>query len=104
MDFIPRTHNPANCPELHPIEQYWVIIKTKLCKKFREVKSSTDFKKKWDKTTTEYRSHLVQNLMAPIKRKIRKLYCTKENYYFLLIFVVDFKSFQLKKNQLCSSF
>ena len=35
-----------NCPELHPIERYWAIIKGKLRFNVKEAKNIQDFKNK----------------------------------------------------------
>ena len=27
MEYVPKVHNPANCPELRPIEDFWAELK-----------------------------------------------------------------------------
>lgn len=72
VDVIPKDMNPPNCPDLRPIEKYWAIMKQKLKKKGRVIKSVTNMAVKWNKVAAEVTRKDVQRLMKSIKKNTRK--------------------------------
>ena len=76
VEFVQKDENPANAPELRPIERYWALTKRKLRKSARPAKNLTDLKKKWISATRSVTKTVVQNLMKGVKRKIRQKFKT----------------------------
>lgn len=71
VNYVPKTYNPPNCPELRPIERYWAIMKSKLRKTTKEAKDIVDFKKKWVKTTKLVPDTSVRAMMRAVRSKVR---------------------------------
>ena len=46
IEFLPKDMNSANAPKLHPIEDFWGILKQKVYEKGWSAKSIDQFKKK----------------------------------------------------------
>ena len=72
VNIVPREANPANCPELRPIEKYWAIVKRKLRKSQKVGKTTKSFKKMWDKASESVTESVVQKLMSDLKTKVGK--------------------------------
>jgi hypothetical protein len=72
INFVPVHLNPPNCPELRPIEKYWKIMKSKLKKSGKTVKTEKELLKSWKNVAEKYDNTSVQGLMSGIKSKVRK--------------------------------
>lgn len=79
VNVVPRTANPANCPELRPIERYWALMKRDLSKIKQDAKNQADFKKIWNKAAKKITETTVQNLMSGVKRKVRDFYMNNKS-------------------------
>ena len=71
---MPKNMNPANVPQLRPIEKYWALMKQKLRKSGRSTSDIDQFKKLYSATSRKMTKSAVQTLMAGVKTKLRK-YC-----------------------------
>lgn len=76
--YVPRDFNPANCPEIRPIERYWAIVKRHFKKSRKEAKSIDRFKVLWRDATGNVDEKTVQTLMEGIKRKTRLIFHGEE--------------------------
>jgi transposase len=72
IDYIVKTMNPPNCPDLRPIELYWAIIKKKLFKNGGSAETIEKMRQKWRKYAGEVDEATVQKLMGSIKTKTRR--------------------------------
>lgn len=72
VQFVEKTLNPPNCPEIRPIEKFWALIKAKLRKSFKPAESLEKFKKDWKKACETFDISAVQSLMRNIKKKVRE--------------------------------
>jgi transposase len=73
INIVPKEMNPANSPELRPIEEYWSIVKRNLKDTGLVVKTQEEFKRKWLWASTKVNSDLVQRLMSRVRGKVRSL-------------------------------
>lgn len=73
VDFVPKTFNPPNCPQIRPIERFWALMKARLRKHTKPTDNVEQFKKDWIRTCKTFNTLAVQRLMKNIKSKVRKL-------------------------------
>lgn len=78
VKFVPRDSNPANCPEIRPVEIYWALLKGKFRKSRKKANSIEHFKVLWKKAADSVSETTVQNLMRSIKKKTRLIFHGKE--------------------------
>jgi len=71
VSYVAKDMNPPNVPELRPIERYWSVLNEKLRNDGRITKSDADFSRILRKVSGQIERQLLQNLMNPIKRKLR---------------------------------
>lgn len=72
IDYVPKDMNPANVPQIRPIEKYWAIMKQKLRKEGRTTESITEFRRLYNKTSKKFTKTDVQELMKGVRIKLRK--------------------------------
>lgn len=77
IEYVDKTLNPPNCPELRPIEKYWAYVKQKLLKHKSNATSVDNFKRKWNEASKLITNSDVQVLMAGVKRKLRNFWMNK---------------------------
>lgn len=87
VDFIEKSVNPPNCPDFRPIEKFWAIIKRKLKKCGRTIKTPSDLEKWWKKMADKVDSTTVQEMMGGIQRKVRKFIRKADEYFFFVFFL-----------------
>lgn len=78
VDVVPKDMNPPNCPEFHPIEQYWADIKGKMKKTGVIVKNDKDMTARFNKAAAEITQAHVRDMMGSIKGKVRNFIHTGE--------------------------
>ena len=72
IDVIEKRINPPNCPQFRSLERYWTIVKRKLKKCGKSIKTSSDMAKWWKKMADTVDDATVQKLMVGIRRKVRE--------------------------------
>jgi len=74
VNLVPRECNPANCPELRPIERYWALIKRELKEMNVEAANIKDFREKWRIASKKIKESSIIALMGGIEEKL-KAFC-----------------------------
>lgn len=74
IDFIQKSMNPPNCPQLRPIERYWAFVKRNLSKTKTAAGTIDEFKKMWRSSAHKVTKDGVQKLMRRILAKVRLFY------------------------------
>ena len=72
VDFFGKHCSLPNCPELHPIERYWAIVKGKLRFNVKEAKN-IQAKNKRIRATKKVQPKTVKRLMLSVKCKVCEL-------------------------------
>lgn len=78
INFVKKTMNPPNCPELRGIERFWAIVKRRLLKNGASMTSIEKLKKRWDLEVKKAGPELVRRVMGGINGKFRKFIRTRE--------------------------
>ena len=71
---VPKEVNPPNCPELRPIEQYWVLMKRELSQYEQQATTIEKFRKSRTKAAKSVAEQSAQTLMAGVNSKDRSLF------------------------------
>ena len=66
--------NPANVPQLRPIESFWASIKRELRKKDNIAAGINQFHQIWGVVSRNFMKTVVQKFMRNVRTKLRK-YC-----------------------------
>ena len=74
VDFVPKNMNPANVPQLRPIESFWANMKRELRKKDKIAADINQFRQIWGVASRKFMKTVVQNFMRNVRTKLRK-YC-----------------------------
>jgi len=69
---VPKEANPPNCPELRPIERYWVLVKRKLKETKSGAKDIIHFRDKWKVAANKVPEATIKALMAGMSEKLTK--------------------------------
>lgn len=73
IEFVEKSMNPPNCPELRPIERYWAIMKSKLSGESRFCRTAPAMLKYWNRHCSTITIADVQTLMRGVKSKVRQM-------------------------------
>lgn len=73
IDFVEKKVNPANVPEVRPIEDFWAILKRKVYAKGWEAKSHQQLKNRIRYCLRNIDASAVQRLAQKAKARIRKV-------------------------------
>lgn len=71
VQFVAKSCNPPNTPELRPIERYWALVKAVLRKEGKHATCIKNFKKLWVNGSKKVNEEILQNLMRRVKAKVR---------------------------------
>lgn len=74
IEYVKKSCNPPNCPELRPIERFWAQIKRILQKSGSAVSTMPNLKHRWDIEVKKAGSGLVRNLMGHVQGKVRNFF------------------------------
>ena len=72
VNFVAKSANPPNSPELRPIEQFWALVKQKLMKTGKTANNKKDFIRMWKNAASKIDSQIVKTMMEGVKRKVRE--------------------------------
>lgn len=72
VDFLPKDMNPANVPQLRPIEKYWAKMKRKMQTNGKCASDIEEFRRQYAASSRKYDGKAVQALMRGVKGKLRK--------------------------------
>lgn len=78
VSVIPKYMNPPNCPQLHPIELYWAIVKRKLMNSGACANDTVSMLENWSLHAEKLSNKLVQNLKGRINRQTHFFLRSKE--------------------------
>ncbi|XP_047993581.1 uncharacterized protein LOC125240438 [Leguminivora glycinivorella] len=73
VEYVEKSMNPPNYPEVRPIEEYWAIMKRILRQRFSSADSVKKFKKDWVKAAKTVTVSVVRNLMKNVRVQVRKI-------------------------------
>lgn len=78
VQYVPKSHNPPNCPQFRPIERYWGIVKRNLRMTGAVATSTKSMALRWNAAARKVKPRTVQNMMGGIKRRVRRYLREKE--------------------------
>lgn len=73
IDYVSKSDNLPNCPQLRPIERYWAMCKNKYRQLPDESKDLATFKRRWNKISKEISRNSGLNLFNNFKSRLSKV-------------------------------
>jgi len=73
IEFIPKDHNPPNCPQARPIEKFWAICKKAYSKTSITSKTTKQFTRIWRKVSFSVAEKSAHTLMARVRRVLKDI-------------------------------
>ncbi len=73
ISFVERPNNAPNCPQVRPIEKYWVLFKKEYKKRSKEPKSLNGFRIIWRNISKKVIEKSGKNLMERLRVKLRSV-------------------------------
>lgn len=80
IQFVPKSHNPPNCPQFRPIEKFWAIVKRKLKNSAGRALNARSLKMRWDNAAKTVTRQTVRDMMGSINTKVRLALRNKEDF------------------------
>ena len=80
--FVPKDQNLPNCPQIRPIEDFWLILKRKVYENGWQAKSAEQLKRIIIASLKKIDKNICHRLMSRIHAKIRIASDLGSSHYF----------------------